>query len=239
MGADKMLKQEMFQKTKDVDSAIELLLNSIASVNETIMNLSSDELKKGNWEKTQQCNEKSNYLVRITKDLLTLKSNWGNLFIENTGIKKAPVVNNENVKNETKAPDKPIYTINKNTPSTKKEGYTCKGNDFIMEFVSSGGSPYSVKLPKFVFKEIGTYTAKYLEVNPYIQARDVLSVLEQYLLDNTNYKEVKSLVSKALRCLLNQGLLKNRNGRTGYYELSGTVQDILDFLNEFDEIDTY
>lgn len=223
-----MLNKEILERTKVVESAFDHLLSSIASVNGTIMSLSSEEFNKGNLEKTQQYNEQSNSLIKFTRNLLDLKNNWENLFGNNIEAKEVDNQIYNSSKNIT-----PISSIE--PPSNKKEGYKYTNSDITMEFVSSAGGSYYLKIPKDVFKEVATYAVKYIQKNEYVQAKDIVAELNQYLLNNTNYKDIKPIASKTLRFLVDRGLLKYRNGRTGYYELSGTADDVFVFLNKFDK----
>lgn len=223
-----MLKKELIEKTKDAESAFDLLLSSIASVNGTIMSLASEEFSKGNLEKTQQYNEQSTNLIKFTRNILDLKNNWENLFGKNIEATK--------VDNPLCTPSKTIAPVPSIAPpSLKKDGYKYTNSDITMEFVSSAGGSYYLKIPKTVFKEVSTYAVKYIQKNEYIQAKDIVAELNQYLLSNTNYKDIKPIASKTLKFLVDRGLLKYRNGRTGYYELSGTADDVFAFLDKFDK----
>ncbi|MDD4600432.1 hypothetical protein SDC9_05971 [bioreactor metagenome] len=219
---------EILQKINDVGSAFDLLLSAVNSVNESIMSLAPEELKKGNFEKAQEYNDKSKSLIKFTKDLLDHRNHWDNLFANN---------GEDNVINKKIAKSTPIVaqTLPVESVFIKKDGYVCKNQEIVMEFVSAGGGSYSLKLPIFVFIEIVKYIIKYFQNNEYIQSKDIAATLEQYLLKNTNYRDIKPIASKTLKFLLERGLLKYRNGRTGYYQLSGTADDVFAFLDTFDK----
>lgn len=226
----------MAEKINSVESSFELLLESISSVNKGIMGLSSEAFTKGDLEKAQEYNDKSSSLLRFTKNLFDLKNNWDSQFSESVKTNKSAVVPTDI---PSVLPIPPVEVSPMEVPSVRKVGYICNGEYITMEFKSSGGRGYSIKISKVVFAKVATYIVDYLKVNEYIQSKDILSALGEYLSTNTNYKEktLSSITSKTLRFLKERELLAFRNGMTGYYKLAGTAKDIFDFLDTFDKRD--
>ncbi|NLJ91036.1 MAG: hypothetical protein GX323_09065 [Clostridiales bacterium] len=223
-----MLNKEIDDKKRNVDNAFNHLLNSIASVNQTIMSTSSEELSKGNLEEAQQYIEKSNLLINFTKELSNVRKIWDNLFGETTDIHES------DIQNYTPENSFSSQLPSVETPSVK-ERYTYTNLDITMEFVNPAGGVYNFRMDKSIFREVCKYTIQYIEKNGYAQAKDIVTNLHPYLSSNTKYKDLKSLVYKPLKFLADIGILKYRNGRTGCYELPGTTQVALDFLDNFDK----
>lgn len=224
-GAVRMSNESIVEKVNSVNTSFELLLESIASVNQGVMGLSSEAFIKGDIEKAQEYNDKSSSLLRFTKNLLELKNTWKTYFDENPQNDEVIAVTFDNS-------DVPIPPIK---ASITKAGYVCNSDQISMEFESNGGRPYSLKLPKTVFRKVVTYVVEYLKVNEYIQSKDIVAALGEYLSTNTNYKDIKPIASKTLKFLIERKLLTFRNGMTGYYKLAGKADDVFDFLNNFDK----
>ena len=222
-----MLNGRVSDKKKDVDVVFSQLLNAIADVNQTIGVSSSEELSKGHWDTAQQWNEKSNRIIKITKELSDLKTDWDNIMGENTDF---GITENENSiasRNDSSL----IPTIN----APRKEKYVYSDDAITMEFTNPAGGSYFYKMDKKIFREVCRYTVQYIEKNGYAQAKVMVVELEKYLLSATENKDRKSPVYKPLKFLADIGILKYRNGRTGCYELPGSANVALDFLDNFDK----
>ena len=88
-----MLNNGVESTKKVADNVFSQLLNAIADVNHIIGVSSSEELSKGHWDAAQQWNEKSNRIIKITKELQDLKTDWDNIMRENTDF---GITENEN-----------------------------------------------------------------------------------------------------------------------------------------------
>lgn len=216
---------EMNKKIEIVKGNFTTLLESISSVNGEILKLSAQKLSEENLEDAQKYSDDSNKILIITRDLLELKDKWNNQLSQDV----------KEIKSKDKTNDLSNFYDTANTNSTKKQGYYCNGDQITMEFESFGGKTYSLKIPKAVLIKITTYVVEYLKVNEYIQSKDVVAQLGDYLSENTNYKDIKPIASKTLRFLTDRELLKFRNGTTGYYILAKTEKDVFDFLRTFDK----
>ena len=113
-------------------------------------------------------------------------------------------------------------------------GYVCSGDSIKMEFASNSGQGrgYSLKIKKEVFEKIVIFTLDYLKINAYIQSKDIILALNDYLEHKTNYKDIRSIVSKTLRFLTDQTFLTLRNGVSGYYVLNKERDAVLQFVDE-------
>ncbi|MBP8597738.1 MAG: hypothetical protein KBI24_00605 [Selenomonas sp.] len=216
------------ESTKKVaDNVFSQLLNAIAEVNHIIGVSSSEELSKGHWDAAQQWNEKSNRIIKLTKELSDLKRDWDNIMGGETFFDKKEDETSMVLRNES--------SLIPEIDASKRKKYVYSDKAITMEFTTSAGGSYSYTMDKKIFREVCKYTIQYIENKGYAQAKDMVAELEKYLLSATENKDRKSPVYKPLKFLADIGILKYRNGRTGCYELPGSANVALDFLDNFDK----
>lgn len=214
------LKEKEFLNVK---LALDELVKSLYGANDKVMEIVSVFLKDGDFENRKKWMNKLDTISSISETVHTIQKEWKSAFL-NVNDKRAEEISNiDIIENE-------IISV----AGGYLGGYVCSGDSIKMEFASNSGQGrgYSLKVKKDVFEKIVIFTVDYLKTNAYIQSKDILEALHGYLEQETNCKDIRSIVSKTLRFLMDRTFLKLRNGVSGYYILNQDRDAVIRFLNE-------
>ncbi len=198
------------------------LVKSLYVANDKVMGITSAFFKEGDFDNRKKWMNKLDTISSISESVHSMQKEWESTFL-NVNDKRAEEVSAEIIENEIIS-----------AAGGYLGGYVCSGDSIKMEFASNSGQGrgYSLKIKKEVFEKIVIFTLDYLKINAYIQSKDIILALNDYLEHKTNYKDIRSIVSKTLRFLTDQTFLTLRNGVSGYYVLNKERDAVLQFVDE-------
>lgn len=199
------------------------LVKSLYGANVRGMEIASEFLKEGDFEKRKKWMNKIDIISSISESVHTMQREWESAFLNGNNKREEDASNMDIIENE-------IISV----AGGYLGGYVCSGDSIKMEFASNSGQGrgYSLKIKKEVFEKIVLFTLSYLKKNAYIQSKDIISSLHAYLEEETNYKDIRGIVSKTLRFLTDKTFLTLRNGVSGYYILNKDQDVILKFVDD-------
>ena len=198
------------------------LVKSLYVANDKVMGITSAFFKEGDFDNRKKWMNKLDTISSISESVHSMQKEWESTFL-NVNDKREEEVSAEIIENEIIS-----------AAGGYLGGYVCSGDSIKMEFASNSGQGrgYSLKIKKEVFEKIVIFTLDYLKINAYIQSKDIILALNDYLEHKTNYKDIRSIVSKTLRFLTDQTFLTLRNGVSGYYVLNKERDAVLQFVDE-------
>ena len=198
------------------------LVKSLYVANDKVMGITSAFFKEGDFDNRKKWMNKLDTISSISESVHSMQKEWESTFL-NVNDKREEEVSAEIIENEIIS-----------AAGGYLGGYVCSGDSIKMEFASNSGQGrgYSLKIKKEVFEKIVIFTLDYLKINAYIQSKDIILALNDYLEHKTNYKDIRSIVSKTLRFLTDQTFLTLRNGVSGYYVLNKERDAVLQLVDE-------
>lgn len=214
------LKEKEFLNVK---LAFDDLVKSLYGANDKVVEIASAFFKENDFDNRKKWMDKLEMISSLTESVHTMQNEWESTFLNANDKRASKNIDIEIIENETIS-----------ASGGYLGGYVCSGDSLKMEFASNSGQGrgYSLKIKKDIFEKIVIFILDYLKTNAYIQSKDILEVLHGYLERETKCKDIRSIVSKTLRFLMDQTFLKLRNGVSGYYVLNKDREAVICFVNE-------